>query len=220
MRLFDVIGKGYTTMFDKSEVFQRYPQLESCRDEMEAVLVVLRDCFQNGGKLMIAGNGGASADAEHFCGELTKGFLTGRSLSSADREMFAGEDQDIPANLQGGLPAMSLGVAHSLISAWMNDKDPQYVFAQQVWGLGQKNDVLFGITTSGNSKNIVHALKTARAKGIRTIALTGIKSSPCEKVAEITIHAPAEITHIIQELHLPIYHALCIELEFIFFGNR
>jgi D-sedoheptulose 7-phosphate isomerase len=203
--------------FEKSKLLQRYPVLVECQEQLEQSLAILKNSFEQGGKLLVMGNGGSSADAEHFCGELMKGFVAKRELSGELRKAYSLVDANIADNLQMGLPAFSLGVSHSLISAFANDLNWEYVYAQQVHVLAQPNDVVFGITTSGNSKNILAALKVAKAKGVKSIALTGKQTSACSEVAYCSIRAPMEKTHEIQELHLPIYHALAFELECHFY---
>lgn len=202
---------------EKSRLIERYPILKDCEKDIIESIVLLRRSYESGGKLLTMGNGGSSSDAEHICGELMKGFLSKRRLNPELAHEYNQIEEGFAEKLQMGLPAISLGVAHSLISAFGNDVDPDYAFAQQVFVLGQKGDVAFGITTSGNSRNVVHALKVAKKKGMTTIVLTGAKDSLCSEIADVTIKAPSEITHEAQELHLPIYHAICIELEKYFF---
>lgn len=206
--------------FDKSRLFERYPALCSIQADLIAALQILVECYQEQGKLLVMGNGGSSADAEHFCGELTKSFLFKRKLSEQERWDYDQIDNQLADNLENGLPAMSLGVAHSGISAFINDVNAQYMYAQQVHVFAHKQDVVFAISTSGNSKNVVEGLKVAKAKGVKSIALTGEKASLCEEFADVTLKAPSTITHEVQEYHLPIYHAICIELEEFFFGNN
>jgi len=205
--------------FKHSLLFDRYPQLAPLKGEITQVIQVLEKSFTAGGKLLVMGNGGSSADAEHFCGELMKGFILPRPLRPNELALFKECKHLDGSILQGALPAMSLGVGHSLISAFSNDQDPQYIFAQQIWGLGNEDDVVFGISTSGNSKNVVLGLEAAKAKNIPTIALTGKQGGICSEIADITIKVPEEETFKAQELHLPIYHAICIELEFLFFDS-
>lgn len=205
--------------FAKSKLFERYPILLECKRELDLSLAALAESFKNDGKLLVMGNGGSSADAEHFCGELVKGFVLKRELESKDQLFYDRIDKNLAPNLQYGLPAFSLGVSHSLISAFSNDLSWDFAFAQQIHVMGNKNDVVFGITTSGNSKNIVWGLKVAKAKGIKTIALTGEKTSVCSEISDITIRVPGLLTHEVQELHLPVYHALAMELEEQFYGK-
>lgn len=205
--------------FNNSRLFERYPSLAICKTSLNKALLLLIETFKSKGTLFALGNGGSSADAEHLCGELNKGFLLKRELSKGSKKLYDEVDPNLSMNLQEGLPAISLGVAHSFISAFSNDMNPQYVFAQQIHVLAKSNDLLFGISTSGNSKNIVEAFKVAKAKKITTIALTGENESSLSELANVTIKAPGRITHEVQELHLPIYHALCIELEKYFFSD-
>jgi D-sedoheptulose 7-phosphate isomerase len=202
---------------DYSGLLQRYPVLIGCSKHIVEATNLIASSFKNGGKLIVMGNGGSSADAEHLCGELLKSFIKKRELTEEEKKLFQGIDTEIPLKIQGALPAISLGVQYSIISAFSNDIDSEYCFAQQVWGLGQKNDIVMGITTSGNSKNVVHAINVARAKGIKTIALTGEKESKLSPIVDVCVRAPGTITHHVQELHLPIYHSMCLELENIFF---
>jgi D-sedoheptulose 7-phosphate isomerase len=203
-----------------SQLLQRHPGLSVCEGQIVDAIDLLANSFRDGGKLITMGNGGSSADAEHICGELVKSFMAKRQLSQADVKMFKGIDEVLPTKIQGSLPAISLGVQHSTISAFANDMDSVYHFAQQVWGLGQKNDIVMGISTSGNSANVVHALNVAKAKKLKTIGLTGQKDSKVSAIVDVCIKAPAAITHHIQELHLPIYHCICLELENLFFPQK
>ncbi|MFT6069159.1 MAG: D-sedoheptulose 7-phosphate isomerase [Bacteriovoracaceae bacterium] len=204
--------------FKHSELFKRHPKLESCRDSIEKSLTILIESFEKKGKLMVMGNGGSSADAEHMCGELTKGFLLKRPLTEENKKKFSNIDSSIAEKLQMGLPAFSLGVAHSGNSAFLNDVDPLLVYGQQIWVQGSEADTVMGITTSGNSKNVIEGFKVAKAMGLKTIGLTGSKDSLCNEWCDVVIQVPEEETYKAQELHLPVYHALCIELEFHFFG--
>lgn len=206
--------------FDKSRLFKRYPLLRPIEADLISALQVIIESYQENGKLLIMGNGGSSADAEHFCGELTKSFLFKRVLTAEQRWAYDQIDPKLADHLENGLPAMSLGVAHSGISAFINDVNAQYMYAQQIHVFAREQDVVFAISTSGNSANVVEGLKVAKAKGIKSIALTGEKASLCEEFADVTLKAPSQVTHEVQELHLPIYHALCIELEEYFFGNN
>jgi D-sedoheptulose 7-phosphate isomerase len=202
-----------------SKLFERYPELESCRPQFVHALEALIGCLKGGGKLLVMGNGGSSADAEHFCGELVKGFVLKRELNFEESIPYNKLDPNLAANLQHGLPAISLGVSHSFLSAFSNDLSWDYAFAQQVHVFANPNDVVFGISTSGNSKNVCHAFKVAKAKGIKTIALTGSRESQASSLCDITIRVPRSHTHEVQELHLPIYHALALEIENHFYAK-
>ena len=201
----------------KEELFNRYPVLESCRGSITEAYDALLDMYRNGGKLLLAGNGGSAADSDHISGELTKSFLFNRAISSEledGLERLFGEDgKSLSEHLEGGLPAIPLTTMTASNTAFSNDKDPKTAFAQLVNALGNKGDIFLGITTSGNSENIVKALMVAKAKGLKTIVLTGRTGGRCKGLADICICAPEDETFKIQELHLPIYHALCTMLE-------
>lgn len=199
----------------------QYPDLLPCLPDVEQAYVALRDAFADGGKLLICGNGGSAADSEHIVGELMKGFYQKRPLPSAAREaLLAGDPQMgrvLAERLQGALPAISLVSQTALITAFANDVDPDLIFAQQVYGYGRPGDALMGISTSGNSRNVLYALHTARALGMRTIGVTGQGGGQMMGLAEVTIRVPETQTAAIQERHLAIYHALCAQLEEAFF---
>lgn len=196
------------------ELLKRYPQLKVCKQDIEKAYNLLRATFNRGGKLLLCGNGGSAADADHISGELLKGFGHKRPLSQKWREKLGEELAD---NLQGALPAIPLPIFSALGSAYANDCNPEYVFAQLVWGLGTTSDVLLAISTSGNSKNVLRAVEVAKAKGIRTLALTGESGGKLRDLVDVCICAPETEVYKIQELHLPIYHALCFMLEDTFF---
>ena len=205
----------------------RYPALDVCAAEVRAAVTALCECYHAGGKLIICGNGGSASDAEHIVGELMKGFLLPRHLDEEmlDKLHAACDAKDPRAvdyfmrNLQGALPAISLPSQIAISTAFSNDQAPDLTFAQQVLGLGKPGDVLLGITTSGNSKNVIYAFEIAEALGMRTIALTGTPGGrvAADSLADIVIKAPSSETYVIQEYHLPIYHALCIAAEKEFF---
>lgn len=203
------------------ELCVRYPVLIACRNEIEKSIDLLKDSFKGGGKLLLCGNGGSASDAEHISGELMKGFNLRRPIPQAEREKlesFAGED--IGAFLQGALPAIPLTGQIALSTAVANDNRADMIFAQQVYGLGQKGDVLLGLSTSGNSKNVVQAFHVAKLKGVSTILLTGDKGGKLAPLADVAIRVPSDKVYQIQELHLPIYHTICIALEAEFFGEK
>ncbi|MCR5183886.1 MAG: SIS domain-containing protein [Opitutales bacterium] len=194
----------------------RYPALESCRDSILSALDALIASYSNGGKLLICGNGGSAADADHIAGELLKGFCSKRPLKASARVALG---EDLAAKLQDALPAISLHSMGAINTAWLNDCDPYYVYAQLTWGLGRAGDVLLGISTSGNSKNVCPAMQVARAKGMKTIGLTGATGGKLKSLADICICVPDTETYRIQELHLPVYHSLCLALEEHFFAD-
>ena len=179
---------------------ERYPSLETAKEDIIAAYLLMEESYENGGKLLVAGNGGSAADAEHIVGELMKGFKLPRKPETDFAERLVAENQELGAvlaeNLQGALPAI----------------------AQQVNGYGKSGDVFLGISTSGNSKNVLFAATTAHAKGMKVIGLTGAKDSKLKDMSDVCIKAPQTETYMIQELHLPIYHCLCLMLEDNFFA--
>lgn len=201
---------------------ERYPSLESAKDDIVAAYLLMEECYENGGKLLVAGNGGSAADAEHIVGELMKGFKMARKPETDFAEKLVAENQELGAvlaeNLQGALPAIALDGHPALSTAYMNDCEPLLCFAQQVNGYGKSGDVFLGISTSGNSKNVLFAATTAHAKGMKVIGLTGAKDSKLKDMSDVCIKAPQTETYMIQELHLPIYHCLCLMLEDRFFA--
>ena len=196
---------------------ERYPSLESTRNDIVAAYLLLEESYKNGGKLLVAGNGGSAADAEHIVGELMKGFKLPRKPEADFAEKLVEENQELGSvlaeNLQGALPAIALDGHPALSTAYMNDCEPLLCFAQQVNGYGKSGDVFLGISTSGNSKNVLIAATTAHAKGMKVIGLTGAKDSKLKDMSDVCIKAPQTETYMIQELHLPIYHCLCLMLE-------
>lgn len=201
---------------------ERYPSLESTRNDIVAAYLLLEESYKNGGKLLVAGNGGSAADAEHIVGELMKGFKLSRKPETDFAERLVAENQELGSvlaeNLQGALPAIALDGHPALSTAYMNDCEPLLCFAQQVNGYGKSGDVFLGISTSGNSKNVLYAATTAHAKGMKVIGLTGAKDSKLKDMSDVCIKAPQTETYMIQELHLPIYHCLCLMLENRFFA--
>ena len=189
---------------------ERYPSLESARNDIVAAYLLLEESYENGGKLLVAGNGGSAADAEHIVGELMKGFKLPRKPEADFAEKLVEENQELGSvlaeNLQGALPAIALDGHPALSTAYMNDCEPLLCFAQQVNGYGKSGDVFLGISTSGNSRNVLFAATTAHAKGLKVIGLTGAKDSKLKDMSDVCIKAPQTETYMIQELHLPIYH--------------
>lgn len=201
------------------ELMKNYPELTVCNADIKKAYGILFDSYSDGGKLLVCGNGGSASDSAHIVGELMKGFKLKRPLEAEKKAAFAGlPDGDyITANLQGALPAVSLTAESALMTAYINDCEPDLVYAQQVYGLMNKGDVLIGLSTSGNSKNVVHAAVTAKACGGVSIAVTGEKESRLSSVCDCIIRLPSTDTAHIQELTLPVYHALCAMLECEFF---
>lgn len=189
------------------DLFEQYPQLNICKNDIENALALMIDTYKKGGKILVCGNGGSSADADHIVGELMKGFLKSRKVT--DERI----PQDLREKLQGALPAISLSAHTSLMTATINDNDADMVFAQQVYGYAKDNDLLIAISTSGNSKNVVNAAKVAKALSVKVVALTGETGGKLKEMADVTICAPSTETYKIQEYHLPIYHYLCASVE-------
>lgn len=205
-------------------LIERYPQIDKCKKEIEKVYLIFEESYAKGNKLLVAGNGGSAADSEHIVGELMKGFENPRNLSSEYKEKLMSVNDELGKvlgeNLQMALPTIALDGHVALTTAYMNDCEPLLCFAQQVNGYGKEGDVFLGISTSGNSKNILYAAVVAKAKGMKVVALTGAKDSKLSQIADVTIKAPETRTYRIQEYHLPIYHCLCLMLEERFFGDN
>ncbi|MCR4790104.1 MAG: SIS domain-containing protein [Treponemataceae bacterium] len=199
------------------QLLERYPSLIVCKKDIEDAALAMIESFRNGGKLLVAGNGGSCADSDHITGELLKSFCKKRSPSSDFINQIKAIDADTGAyladKLQGSLPAIALTNNTALMTASLNDVDGNVMFAQQVNGYGVKGDVFLGISTSGNSKDIVYPTVVAKSKGLKTIALTGKNGGKLKALADICIIVPQNETFKIQELHLPVYHALCLEIE-------
>lgn len=199
------------------ELTGRYPVLEGVKGDILAAYEILKDCYESGHKALIAGNGGSSADSEHIVGELMKGFVKRRPVPQEFAEALRAADaqrgQALALGLQRGLPAVALTGHTALTTAFLNDVDGEMALAQQLYGYGVKGDVFLGISTSGNAKNIMYGVTVARALGIKTIGLTGKDGGALKKACDIAIVAPERETYKIQELHLPVYHTLCLMLE-------
>ena len=200
---------------------ERYPVLDVVKDDVRKAYELLEACYEQGGKLLIAGNGGSCADAEHIVGELMKGFVKRREVSDSFAECLRNADEvrgaELAKKLQGGLPAIALTGHAGLSTAYLNDVDGDLIFAQQTYGYGRPGDVLIGISTSGNAKNVMYAMTVAKALGMKTIGLTGKDGGALKREADVSVVVPETETFKIQELHLPVYHALCLMLEERFF---
>lgn len=205
------------------ELIARYPQLSCCRDQVEEASRMLIRCFSSGHKLLVCGNGGSCADAEHIVGELMKGFLKKRPLSEEIRNKMKKEnpalEDSLLDQLQCGLPAIALTGSPALSTAFANDVNPQLIYAQQVIGLGESGDILLGISTSGNAANVYAAAQVARGLEMEVIGLTGRDGGLLKSCADVCIIVPETETYKIQELHLPVYHALCAAAEAYFFNE-
>ena len=205
-------------------LLQRYPMLDAVRQDIVNAYLIMEESYQKGGKLLIAGNGGSAADAEHIAGELMKRFKTPRPVSEKFAKSLKAVDAkrgaELAKNLECSLMAIPLVAHEALTTAYINDVDGLGVFAQQLFGYGREGDVFLGISTSGNSKNIMNATVVARAQGIKIIGLTGENGGELANAADVTVRVPATETYMIQELHLPIYHCWCLMLEEHFFGGE
>lgn len=199
------------------ELIERYPALAVCEKDIRAAADAIIDSYKAGGKLIVAGNGGSAADSDHITGELLKSFVKKRKPDQKFLDTLSAIDPDtgsyLSDKLQGSLPAIALTNNSALMTASLNDVDGNVLFAQQVMGFGKKGDVFLGISTSGNSKDVIYALAVAKALGVKTVALTGKTGGKCKELADISIVVPENETFKIQELHLPVYHALCLTIE-------
>ena len=202
---------------------ERYPVLDACKGDIIAAYELLEECYKTDHKLLIAGNGGSAADSEHIAGELMKRFKILRPVpvdfAEKLKEIDSVRGEKLAKNLERGLMAIPLVAHEALSTAYINDVDGLGVFAQQLYGFGRPGDVFLGISTSGNSKNVMSATVVARALGIKVIGLTGAKGGELASVADVAIKVPETETYMIQELHLPVYHCLCLMLEDRFFGE-
>ncbi len=203
---------------------ERYPKLENVKQDIVDAYLVMEECYEHDGKLLIAGNGGSAADSEHIAGELMKRFKTPRPVPAEFakklKEIDSVRGEGLAKNLERGLMAVPLVAHEALTTAYINDVDGLGVFAQQLYGFGRPGDVFLGISTSGNSKNVMSATVVARALGIKVIGLTGAKGGELAEIADVAIKVPETETYMIQELHLPVYHCLCLMLEDRFFGKE
>lgn len=194
-------------------LYERYPGLEVCKEDIEKALGMMIDTYKKGGKILICGNGGSASDSEHIVGELLKGFMLKRPVT----------DERIPEHLrkglQGSLPAISLPSQSAILSAFINDVDPEMMYAQLVYGYAKSEDLVIGLSTSGNSKNVVNALEVAKCVGAKTLAMTGERESKMSELSDVTIRVPETETYKVQEYHLPVYHYLCAGVEAYFFSE-
>jgi len=203
------------------QLITRYPALAGSKENIQSAFEVIKESYENGGKLLIAGNGGSASDAEHIVGELMKSFVKKRQLPdsfiSEIKKIDAGISDYLIPRLQPGLPAIALCGHSSLNTASINDIDGGITFAQQVYGYGKEGDVILGISTSGNADNVLYACAASKAKKLKVIGLTGETGGKLKKYCDVCICVPETETYKIQELHLPIYHIICMMLEDYFF---
>lgn len=197
------------------KLMNHYPDLKENVPEIAEACKSIIQCYDCGGKLLLCGNGGSASDCEHIVGELLKGFTLERRLPEKVRRELVkqGADETFADYLQGALPAISLVNQPAFSTAFLNDVNPQFAFAQQVYGLGRKGDILLGISTSGNSVNVINAAIVAKQKKMKVIGLTGRSGGRLQRFCDIAIKVPAEETYRVQEYHLPVYHALCEMIE-------
>ena len=207
-------------------MIKRYPALEICRGSLFSTVEAICNGFRGGGKLITCGNGGSAADAMHIVGELMKSFRLPRRIDEFNpdfiqraQELFPADVEYFKANLQSALPAVSLVSETSLLTAFANDVSPNLIFAQQIFGLGRRGDVLLAISTSGNSDNVLFAVEVAKIMGITVVAMTGRRGGRLRHLSDVAICVPADSSYTIQEFHLPIYHMLCLAAENEFFGD-
>ena len=205
-------------------LIERYPILAECRQSIIDAYLIMEETYEHDGKMLIAGNGGSAADSEHIAGELMKRFKTPRPVTPEFAEKLKAIDpvrgEQLAKNLERGLMAIPLVAHEALTTAYINDVDGYGVFAQQLLGFGRPGDVFLGISTSGNSKNVIPATVVARALGMKVIGLTGAKGGELAQVADVAVRVPETETYMIQELHLPVYHCWCLMLEDKFFGKQ
>lgn len=212
-------------IYTVNDLIKRYPILDKCKEDIISAYNVLENCYTKKGKLLIAGNGGSCSDAEHIVGELMKGFKNERRLTAELTDKLISIDlnlgRELSEALQQALPAIALDGHQSLNTAFTNDVENGglMIYSQQIMGYGYTDDVFLAISTSGNAKNLIYAAITAKAKGLKVIALTGKTGGVLKKLADVAIVVPCDETFMIQELHLPIYHLLCLMLENHFFNN-
>lgn len=204
-------------------LMERYPQLLVVRQDIINAYLILVECYENDHKVLIAGNGGSACDSEHIAGELMKKFRIRRPVPESFAKKLKKIDEvrgvNLAKNLERGLMTIPLVAHEALTTAYINDVDGSGVFAQQLYGFGRAGDVFWGISTSGNAQNVISATVVARALGLKIIGLTGKDGGELAQVADVAIRVPATETYMIQELHLPIYHCLCLMLEDYFFGE-
>ena len=202
-----------------NELTERYSALLPIKEDIEAAIRKIIECYKNGGKLLLCGNGGSASDSDHVAGELLKGFLSKREPHGEELASLSAELSEDAVKLQRGIPAIPLPQLSGVISAFANDVDPSLVYAQLVYALGKKGDVLVAFSTSGNSVNAVKAAKCAKAMGLFVIAMTGKSGGKLLSCSDICLRAPENETFKIQEYHLPIYHAICAEVEYELFES-
>ncbi len=203
--------------FSLADLLNRYPALVCIESTLQDAYRLLLDAAYSRHKFLVAGNGGSASDAEHIVGELMKSFVRSRPIDKTVQENLVMFDPDlgsvIASRLQGALPAICLSSHQALNTAFANDVDPSLAYAQQVYGYGEAGDLFWGISTSGNAKNVLQAALVAKAMGMRVFGMTGEHGGALKALCDVCLQVPERETYKIQELHLPIYHWLCIALE-------
>lgn len=206
------------------QLISGYPRLKDTEEDVKNACDALENCYNSGGKILIAGNGGSAADSEHIVGELMKGFVKPRKIPKEFEDNLKSVDSEsgiiLSKCLQQGIPAIALSGHPALSTAYLNDVEGTVGFAQQVYGYGKPEDVFLAISTSGNSKNVIYAAITARAMGITVIGLTGSTGGQLSKYSDVLIRVPETEPYKVQEFHLPVYHAICLELEERLFSEK
>ncbi len=196
-----------------NDLMKRYPALKPLEKNIQSAVGLIIDTYENGGKILVCGNGGSASDSDHIVGELMKGFMLKRDVTDSRIP------EELRTRLQGSLPAISLPAQSAILSAYINDVDPEMMYAQLVYGYAAGNDLVIGISTSGNSKNVVNAMLVAKSVGAKTLALTGSSGGKLGELADVLINVPEKETYKVQEYHLPVYHYLCAQTEKYFFDN-
>lgn len=204
------------------ELLKNYPQLKEIQDNIWEAYCVMRDCYVNHGKLLLCGNGGSASDCEHIVGELLKEYQVKRMISAEMQKSLKkyGADQNMIDNIVDALPAMTLTSYTSFITAYCNDNNSDYLFAQQMYVLGNPGDVLWAISTSGNSANVINAGIVAKARGLKIVGMTGHDGGRLKAYADVLLNVPSDRTARIQEMHVPVYHTICGMLEENFFNKE
>ena len=210
--------------YNEKELYERYPELEECREQIDEILGMMQSTYKAGGKILLCGNGGSCADCDHIVGELMKSFMCKRTpdtdLKNKLEAEFAEQTDRAFCAFQRGIPAINLSSQTGVFTAYINDVDPDFVYAQLLYGYAKENDLLFCLSTSGNSKNVVNAAKLARVLGVKSCAITGNKESELSRLCNSCVRVPKNETYKVQELTLPVYHHLCALLEIRLFGEE
>ena len=201
---------------------EKSPEVAKIREPLRESICLLCDCFERGGQLLVCGNGGSCADADHIVGELVKAFKLKRPLTEPLAMALSDQGHQgklLAENLQGGFPAINLGAHSALMTAVVNDMGGEYIYAQPVAAYGREGDILLGISTSGNAMDVLHAGQVAKAKGMKTIGLNGKTGGKMEEQFDLMLHVGSTVTEEIQDQHSIIYHAICAAVEYQCWGE-